>query len=76
MKGNQVYRFFKVFSFSQNNLLLNYKLNKILSQTSKSNADLSHTDSWGHKLYIKGSDQLKTKGVGKWQMMDIGFRLW
>jgi hypothetical protein len=51
MKGNQVYRFFKVFSFSQNNLLMNYKLN---NQTSKSNADLSHANSWGHKLYING----------------------
>ena len=57
MKANQVCSFFKGFKFSKNYLLMNYKLNKILSQTSKSNADLSHTDSWGHKLYIKGSDQ-------------------
>ncbi len=46
---------------------MNYKLNKILNQTSKSNADLFHiqvkgialgcsemyfTNSWRHKLYI------------------------
>jgi hypothetical protein len=29
------------------------KLNKTLSQKSKSNADISHTNSWGHKLYFK-----------------------
>jgi hypothetical protein len=57
MKANQVCSFFKGFKFSKNYLLMNYKLNKILSQTLKSNADLSHTNSWGHKLYIKGSDQ-------------------
>jgi hypothetical protein len=56
MKANQVYSFFKDFKFSKNYLLMNYKLNKILSQTSKRNADLSHTNSWGHKLYIKGSN--------------------
>jgi len=53
----QIYIFLKVIKFCQNCLLKNYKLNKILSQTSKSNADLSHTNSWGHKLYIKSSDQ-------------------
>ena len=39
MKANQVYSFFKGFKFSKNFLLMNYKLNKILSQTSKRNAD-------------------------------------
>ena len=53
MKANQVYSFFKGFKFSKNFLLMNYKLNKILSQTSKRNADLSHTNSWGHKLHHK-----------------------
>jgi hypothetical protein len=33
MKANQVYSFFKGFKFSKNFLLMNYKLNKILSQT-------------------------------------------
>ncbi len=57
MKANQVSRFFKVFKFSQNYLLMIYKLNKILNQTSKSNADLCHPNSWGHKLYIKVIDR-------------------
>ena len=48
MKANQVYSFFKGFKFSKNFLLMNYKLNKILGETSKRNADLSHTNSWGH----------------------------
>ncbi len=52
MKVNQVYRFFKVYRFSLNYLLMNFKLNRILKQISNSNANLSHTNSWGHKLYI------------------------
>ncbi len=55
MKANQVYRFFKGFKFSKNYLLMNYKLIMILNQTSKRNADLSHTNSWKHKLYIKST---------------------
>jgi hypothetical protein len=43
MKTNQVVSFFKGFKCSKNYLLMNYKLNKILNQTSKSKADLSHT---------------------------------
>ena len=77
MKANQVYSFFKGFKFSKNFLLMNYKLNKILSQTSKRNADLSHTNSWGHKLYIKSSDQWETGG-GREVANDgrDGFRQW
>ncbi len=55
MKDNQVFSIFKGFKFIKNYFLMNYKLNKILSQTSKSNADISHTNSWGHKLYLKGT---------------------
>jgi hypothetical protein len=51
MKANQVCGFFRGFKFSKNYLLMDYKLNKILNQTSKSKADLSHTNSWGLKLY-------------------------
>jgi hypothetical protein len=52
MKANHIYNFLNDFKFTQNYLLMNYKLNKILHQTWKSNADLSHTNSWGRKLYI------------------------
>ncbi len=53
MKDNQVFSFFKGFKLIKNYLFMNNKLNKTLSQTSKSNADISHTNSWGHKLYFK-----------------------
>jgi hypothetical protein len=55
MKDNQLFSFFKGFKLIKNYFLMNYKLNKILSLTSKSNADLSHTNSWGHKLYFNGT---------------------
>ena len=69
MKANQVYSFFKGFKFSKNFLLMNYKLNKILSQTSKRNADLSHTNSWGHKLYIRSTHSEVFIGIEK-QMIE------
>jgi|LakMenE01Jun11ns_1017448.scaffolds.fasta_scaffold9518497_1 hypothetical protein len=53
MKDNQLFNFFKGFKFIKNYFLMKYKLNNILSQTSNSNADLSYTNSWGHKLYFK-----------------------
>ena len=54
------YNTFKGFKFSKNILLLNYKLNKILSQT-----DLSHTNSWGHKLYIRSTHSEVFIGIEK-----------
>ncbi len=53
------------FKFSKNFLLMNYKLNKILSQTSKRNADLSHTNSWGHKLYNRSTHSEVFIGIEK-----------
>ncbi len=52
MKANQVYNFSTGFKFPKNFLLMNYKLNKTHNHTWKSNADLSRSNSWGHKLYI------------------------
>jgi hypothetical protein len=61
MKDNQVFSFFQGFKFGKNYVLLNYKFSKILNQTSKSKADLSHTNSWGLKLYITGRP-IRNKG--------------
>jgi hypothetical protein len=57
MKDKQLFNFFKDFKFIIKLFLMKYKLNKILIQTSNSNADLSHTNSWGHKLYFKGTQE-------------------
>jgi hypothetical protein len=57
MKDKQLFNFLRTLSLLKNYFLMKYKLNKILSQTSNSNADLSHTNSWGHKLYFKGTQE-------------------
>ena len=53
MKDKQLFNFLRTLSLLKNYFLMKYKLNNILSQTSNSNADLSYTNSWGHKLYFK-----------------------
>ena len=57
MKDKQLFTFLSTLSLLKNYFLMKYKLNKILSQTSNSNADLSHTNSWGHKLYFKSTQE-------------------
>jgi hypothetical protein len=57
MKDKQLFNFLRTLSLLKYYFLLKYKLNKIPSQTSNSNADLSHTNSRGHKLYFKGTQE-------------------